>query len=343
MINLRDWGAKTWENWDHKRRVAFAVTFGIIILLVPFAGNFSVTSILDTPVASFQDVLVYPVGMFILMALGLNIVVGKSGLLDLGYVAFFAIGAYTDAILSTTTHLNSWEILPIGIGLAMVSGVILGLPTLRLRGDYLAIVTLGFGEIIRIVALNLTVTGGTNGIASIPNPPGFAGFKFDINHPQDFFWVVYGMILLVIWMIRRISTRRPGRAWEAIRQDEDVAMLMGVETLKYKIWAFSIGAAVAGAAGVIYASKVLVIAPNMFTFNVSVLILSCVVFGGMGNIWGVIAGGLLLAYIPERIRFITNARQLVFGLVLIVIMNLRPDGILPRKKREKVKIAKEGN
>jgi branched-chain amino acid transport system permease protein len=118
---------------------------------------------------------------------------------------------------------------------------------------------------------------------------------------------------------------------------------MGVETLKYKIWAFSIGAAVAGAAGVVYASKVLVIAPNMFTFNVSVLILSCVVFGGMGNIWGVIAGGLLLAYIPERIRFITNARQLVFGLVLIVIMNLRPDGILPRKKREKVKIAKEGN
>jgi branched-chain amino acid transport system permease protein len=281
--------------------------------------------------------------MFILMSLGLNIVVGKSGLLDLGYVAFFAIGAYTDAILSTTTHLNTWEILPIGIALAMISGVILGLPTLRLRGDYLAIVTLGFGEIIRIVALNMTVTGGTNGIASIPNPPGFAGLKFDIMHPQDFFWFVYAMILLVIWMIRRISTRRPGRAWEAIRQDEDVAMLMGVETLKYKIWAFSIGAAVGGAAGVIYASKVLVIAPNMFTFNVSVLILSCVVFGGMGNIWGVIVGGLLLAYIPERIRFITNARQLVFGLVLIIIMNVRPDGILPRKKREKAKLTKESN
>ena len=343
MINLRDWGAKTWEGWDAKRRRIFTVAVLALITLTPFAGNFSLTKILDTPTASFQDVLVYPVGMFILMALGLNIVVGKSGLLDLGYVAFFAIGAYTDAILSTTTKLNTWEILPIGIALAMVSGVILGLPTLRLRGDYLAIVTLGFGEIIRIVALNMTITGGTNGIASIPNPPAIAGLKFDIMHPVNFFWFVYIMILLVIWMIRRISTRRPGRAWEAIRQDEDVAMLMAVPTLKYKIWAFSIGAAVGGAAGVIFASKVLVIAPNMFTFNISVLILSCVVFGGMGNIWGVIVGGLLLAYIPERIRFITNARQLVFGLVLIVIMNVRPDGILPRKKREKAKALKEGN
>ena len=343
MINLRDWGAKTWEGWDAKRRRIFTVAVLALITLTPFAGNFSLTKILDTPTASFQDVLVYPVGMFILMALGLNIVVGKSGLLDLGYVAFFAIGAYTDAILSTTTKLNTWEILPIGIALAMISGVILGLPTLRLRGDYLAIVTLGFGEIIRIVALNMTITGGTNGIASIPNPPAIAGLKFDIMHPVNFFWFVYIMILLVIWMIRRISTRRPGRAWEAIRQDEDVAMLMGVPTLKYKIWAFSIGAAVGGAAGVIFASKVLVIAPNMFTFNISVLILSCVVFGGMGNIWGVIVGGLLLAYIPERIRFITNARQLVFGLVLIVIMNVRPDGILPRKKREKAKALKESN
>ena len=343
MINLRDWGAKTWEGWDAKRRRIFTVAVLALITLTPFTGNFSLTKILDTPTASFQDVLVYPVGMFILMALGLNIVVGKSGLLDLGYVAFFAIGAYTDAILSTTTKLNTWEILPIGIALAMVSGVILGLPTLRLRGDYLAIVTLGFGEIIRIVALNMTITGGTNGIASIPNPPAIAGLKFDIMHPVNFFWFIYIMILLVIWMIRRISTRRPGRAWEAIRQDEDVAMLMGVPTLKYKIWAFSIGAAVGGAAGVIFASKVLVIAPNMFTFNISVLILSCVVFGGMGNIWGVIVGGLLLAYIPERIRFITNARQLVFGLVLIVIMNVRPDGILPRKKREKAKALKEGN
>jgi len=336
-INLRDKGAALWEGWDRPRRTIFVISLIALVIVLPFAANFGITSVLDTPVASFQDVLIYPVGMFVLMALGLNIVVGKSGLLDLGYVAFFAIGAYTQAILGTKTHLNAWEILPIGMGLAMLSGVLLGLPTLRLRGDYLAIVTLGFGEIVRIVTLNISITGGTNGIARIPAPPAIGGLQFDIMHPVNYFWLVLGMILLVIWMIRRLSVRRPGRAWEAIRQDEDVAMLMGVPTLRYKIWSFSIGAAVGGAAGVIYAAKVMVIAPQMFTFNVSVLILSCIVFGGMGNMWGVVFGGVLLAYIPERIRFITNARQLVFGIVLVVIMNLRPDGLLPRKKREKIK------
>ena len=144
------------------------------------------------------------------------------------------------------------------------------------------------------------------------------------------------MILLVIWMVRRFSVRRPGRAWEAIRQDEDVAMLMGVATLKYKIWSFVIGAAIGGAAGVIFASNSMYVAPDMFTFNISILVLSCVVFGGMGNIWGVIVGGVILAYLPERIRFISDARQLVFGLALVIIMNVRPDGLLPRKKREKI-------
>jgi branched-chain amino acid transport system permease protein len=149
------------------------------------------------------------------------------------------------------------------------------------------------------------------------------------------------MILLTIWMIRRLSVRRPGRAWEAIRQDEDAAELMGVPTLKYKIWSFTLGAAIGGAAGVLYASKNLVIAPEMFTLNLSIMILACVVFGGMGNIWGVILGAVLLSYIPERIRFISDARMLIFGLVLIIMMNLRPDGLLPRKKREKIKSDKK--
>ena len=340
MINLRDKGAELWEGWNRPKRTVFVLALIGFVMFMPFLGNFSFTSILDTPIASYQDVLVYPIGMFVLMGLGLNIVVGKSGLLDLGYVAFFAIGAYTQAILGTRTHLNAWEILPIGMGLAMLSGVLLGLPTLRLRGDYLAIVTLGFGEIVRIVTLNISITGGTNGIARIPSPPAIADLKFDIMHPVNYFWLVFAMILLVIWMIRRLSVRRPGRAWEAIRQDEDVAMLMGIPTLRYKIWSFSIGAAVGGAAGVIYAAKVLVIAPQMFTFNVSVLILSCIVFGGMGNMWGVVFGGIILAYLPERIRFITNARQLVFGITLVTIMNIRPDGLLPRKKREKLKAKK---
>jgi branched-chain amino acid transport system permease protein len=238
--------------------------------------------------------------------------------------------------MSTTLGWNTWEIMPFGIGFAMLSGVLLGLPALRLRGDYLAIITLGFGEIVRIVALNLSATGGSEGIPGIPNPPAVLGFKFDLMHPQDFFWLVLFMILLVIWMIRRFTVRRPGRAWEAIRQDEDVAALMGVNTLVYKLWSFVIGAAVGGAAGVLYASKVMVISPDMFKFDVSILILACVVFGGIGNIWGVILGASILAYLPERIRFISDARQLVFGLVLIIMMNLRPDGLLPRKKREKI-------
>jgi len=308
----------------------------VLVGLLPFAASWGPTSFLNTPITSFQNVLVYPVGMFILMALGLNIVVGKSGLLDLGYVAFFAIGAYTQGILSTLYGWNTWEIMPFGIGFAMVAGVILGLPALRLRGDYLAIITLGFGEIIRIVAINLSITGGPNGIPGIPNPPSIFGLKFDLMHPQIYFWLVLAMILLVVWMVRRFTVRRPGRAWEAIRQDEDVAALMGVNTLIYKLWSFVIGAAVGGAAGVLYASKVAVISPDMFKFDVSILILACVVFGGIGNIWGVIMGAAILAYLPERIRFISEARQLVFGAVLILMMNMRPDGLLPRKKREKI-------
>jgi branched-chain amino acid transport system permease protein len=341
MINLRDKGAQLWEGWNRPKRVTFAVIAVAMVGLLPFGGDFSFTSILNTPVSSYQSVLVYPVGMFVLMALGLNIVVGKSGLLDLGYVAFFAIGGYTAGILGIHTHLNTWEILPIGMGMAMIAGVLLGLPTLRLRGDYLAIVTLGFGEIVRIVALNTQSIGASTGIPSIPTPPRTFGLKFDIVHNNSYFWVVLTLILLVIWMIRRFTVRRPGRAWEAIRQDEDVAILMGVPILRYKVWSFSIGAAIGGAAGVIFASKTQYVAPNMFTFNVSVLILSCVVFGGMGNIWGVIVGGVILAYLPERIRFISNARQLVFGIALVVIMNVRPDGLLPRKKREKLGAVKE--
>jgi branched-chain amino acid transport system permease protein len=319
-FNLRDKGADLWDSSPKPVRVAIASSAMIFAICLPFMGG----TFLNTPISSYEAVLVYPVGLFVLMALGLNIVVGKSGLLDLGYVAFFAIGAYTMAILGTTTSLNFWEIMPIGIGLAMLSGVILGLPTLRLRGDYLAIVTLGFGEI-----------GGPNGIANIPTPPKFLSLEYTLQNQKAYYWTVLFLIFIVIWMIRRLSSRRPGRAWESIRQDEDVADLMGVRTLKYKIWAFAIGAAIGGAGGVVFAAKSMFVAPEMFTLNTSILILACVVFGGMGNIWGVITGAVILAYLPERIRFISDARLLIFGLVLVIMMNVRADGILPRKKREK--------
>jgi len=338
-FNLRDFGAGIWERANHPQRVAIALSSIFLVSLLPFAGG----SFLATPIAAYDAVLVYPVAIFVLMSLGLNIVVGKSGMLDLGYVAFFAIGAYTMGFLGINTGLNTWEIMPIGIGLAMFAGVLLGIPTLRLRGDYLAIVTLGFGEIIRIVALNVSWTNGPNGISGIPMPPDLGPIKFRLDDQKGFYWFVLIMILLTIWMVRRLSVRRPGRAWEAIRQDEDAAELMGVPTFKYKMWSFTLGAAIGGAAGVLYGSKNLFVAPEMFTLNVSILILACVVFGGIGNIWGVIVGGVILGYLPDRIRFISDARLLVFGLVLIIVMNFRPDGLLPRKKREKALTKKGAN
>jgi branched-chain amino acid transport system permease protein len=245
-------------------------------------------------------------------------------------------------ILGVRYGWNTWEVMPVGILLAMFAGLLLGFPTLRLRGDYLAIVTMGFGEIIRIIALNwASLTNGPNGIAGVPMPPPIFGQQFDLINQKLFFWVVLVMILLTIWMIRRLTVRRPGRAWEAIRQDEDAAELMGVRALRYKIWSFTLGASVGGAAGVLFASKNLFISPEQFKLNVSVLILACVVFGGIGNIWGVILGAVVLGYLPDRIRFISDARMLVFGLVLVFVMNFRPDGLLPRKKREKALVKKE--
>lgn len=332
MINLRDRGAAMWESSSRWQRRILVATVIIVIYVMPFLNN----PLLNTPGSLYQSVLFYPVGMFILLALGLNVVVGKSGLLDLGFVAFFAIGAYTMGILGTRTSLNFFEILPIAMGLAMISGVLLGAPALRLRGDYLAIVTLGFGEIVRIIAVNEESIGGARGIAGIPTPPSILGMKFEILNPKPYYWLLVTMTLLAYWAIRRMAVRRPGRAWDAIRQDDDVAQLMGVPTFKYKVWAFVLGAAVGGAGGCLYASQILSIVPDQFNLNVSILVLACVVFGGIGNPYGVMVGAMILAYLPERIRFLTQPRQLVFGIVLVLIMNLRPDGLLPRKKREKL-------
>ena len=208
MLNIRDRAAGVWDRMNRVQRTIFAIIVIGLTALLPYAAEFPLTSFLNTPITSYQATLVYPIAMFVLMALGLNIVVGKSGLLDLGYVAFFAIGAYTMAILGTTTGLNTWEILPIGIFFAMCSGLLLGLPALRLRGDYLAIVTLGFGEIVRIVALNLKQTGGPNGVVGIPNPPPIFGQKFELEDHAAYFWVTLALILLVIWMVRRFKIGR---------------------------------------------------------------------------------------------------------------------------------------
>ena len=252
MINLRDWGAELWDKSGRITRVLIAIGAIALAASLPFLGG----TFLNTPVAEYESVLVFPIAIFVIMALGLNIVIGKSGLLDLGYVAFFAIGAYTMGLLGTKTGLNSWEILPIGIAMAMFAGLILGVPALRLRGDYLAIITLGFGEIVRITALNLNSIGGANGIIGIPTPPTIFGLEYTFDNHRLYYWTFLIIILLTIWMIRRLSVRRGGRAWESIRQDEDAAELMGVPTFKYKICAFILSAT-------LYPSKICVKVLNL--------------------------------------------------------------------------------
>jgi branched-chain amino acid transport system permease protein len=330
-FNLRDAFGDRWEKSTPVQRVIFRIIVIALFYALPFLNN----PIIDTPQTSFRSILFYPLIMFSLMAVGLNVVVGKSGILDLGYVAFFAIGAYTQAMLGLKTSLTFWEILPCAMGFAMLAGVILGLPALRLRGDYLAIITLGFGEIVRIIAVNTSAIGGAGGLTGIPGPVLF-GYEFTVVDSRPYYWLTLTMLLLVIWGVLRLTHRKPGRAWEAIREDEDVAEFMGVSTLKYKLWAFVIGGAVGGAAGATFASNVRSIQPDMFTLNLSIMILACVVFGGMGNIWGVIFGAVLLGYMPEKLRFLSDTRIIFFGLLMVVMMNIRPNGLIPRKKREKI-------
>lgn len=329
-INLRDRFGDWWDDATVVQKTVFRVVLIGFFYALPLLNN----PVIDTPETSFSSVLFYPLIMFSLMAVGLNVVVGKSGILDLGYVAFFAIGAYTHALMSIHTKLNFWEIVPFAMAFAMLAGVILGLPALRLRGDYLAIITLGFGEIVRIIAINTDAIGGAMGITGIPGPTSIFGIEFTVMDPRPYYWLTLTFLLLVIWGVLRLTKRKPGRAWEAIREDEDVAEFMGVATLKYKLWAFIIGGAVGGLAGAIYASQIRSIQPELFTLNLSIMILATVVLGGMGNIWGVILGAVLLGYIPEKLRFLSDYRIIFFGLLMVVMMNLRPNGLLPRKKRE---------
>jgi branched-chain amino acid transport system permease protein len=325
---------RAWDGLPRPARwgLAAAVVVGIYIL-----PNFH-PPVINTPGSDFASVLFFPIGIYVLAALGLNVVVGLAGLLDLGYVAFLAIGAYTMALLGTRAHWSFWEILPVGVLFAALSGLLLGAPTLRLRGDYLAIVTLGFGEIIHNTANNLNSIGGPRGISNIPHPPSIntplAHIRYAILDPKPYYWLVLTFIILVILAVRRLERSRVGRAWTAIREDEDAAELMGVPTFKFKLWAFAIGASVGGLAGVLFATKVISITPDNFVFEFSILFLAAVVLGGSGNQAGVILGAVVVGYLPERFRSFENTRYLWFGAVLVVMMIFRPQGLLPAKRRE---------
>ena len=269
-------------------------------------------------------------GLYALLALGLNIVVGFTGLLHLGYAAFFAIGAYTYALLNLHFHFPFWLGLFPAAVVAGLCGVLLGVPAMRVRGDYLAIVTLGFGEIVRIAFTNLDRwTGGPNGLLGIAHPtlwvPGRGLYDFGVAS-LPYYYLVVGAAAVVTAICLRMSRSRVGRAWVAIREDELAAACSGIDTFQLKLLAQGCGAAIAGVAGAIFAAKQGTVTPDSFDFILSVMILAMVVLGGLGSVPGAIVGALILGTLPELMRGFEQYRMLLFGLVMICMMRLRPQG-----------------
>ena len=300
---------------------------------------------------SFGTTVVFNVGYYILLTLGLSVVVGLAGLLDLGYIAFFMLGSYATALMTQSgspdqfhiVEWTPWASIPFAILVAMLAGFALGVPTLRLRGDYLAIVTLGFHEIVRQAANNLEITNGSRGIAAIPRPEIF-GFEFGLDPANYWRFLCIPAILLAVLMIRHLDASRVGRYWAAIREDEVAAAAMGVPVTKMKVLAFVIGASTSGIAGWIFSVKSGYIAPNSFPLLESILVLSAVVLGGLGSIAGAVLGAILVEGVPSVIQEkapsgkvlgfdIETGRIAVFGLLLIVVMIYRPGGLLAAKRR----------
>ena len=345
-----------------RKRAWFGVALvAVTLLLLPFALSHAGTAWVR--IANFAL-------LYVLLALGLNIVVGFAGLLDLGYIAFYAVGAYVYALLASPhfgLHLPIWAILPIGAAVAALFGVMLGAPTLKLRGDYLAIVTLGFGEIVRIFLNNLSqpvnITRGPQGIAGI-DPVRLGALDFSrsdsvlgvvVSGPMKYYYLLLGLMLVIILVNVRLQDSRIGRAWEAIREDEIAARAMGIDTTGMKLLAFAMGASFGGVAGGMFSAIQGFISPESFVLVESVMVVSMVVLGGMGNIAGVILGAVLLAFVPEILRWTVEPaqralfgrmlvepeviRMLIFGLALVLVMLFRPAGLLPSavRKRELTK------
>ncbi|MEO8598640.1 MAG: high-affinity branched-chain amino acid ABC transporter permease LivM [bacterium] len=288
--------------------------------------------------------------IYIVLGLGLNIVVGFAGLLDLGYVAFYAVGAYTYALLNQYFGMTFWECLPLAAGMSALFGFLLGFPVLRLRGDYLAIVTLGFGEIIRLLLNNLTsLTGGPDGVSGIPKPTVFGiemvrsasveggttfhellGIPYEGGHMVIFLYFMALLLVLFTYFVTSRLIRMPmGRAWEALREDEIACRSLGINPTRVKLSAFTLGAAFAGLAGSFFAARQGLVTPESFTFIESALILAIVVLGGMGSQVGVILAAILLTVLPELARSFAEYRMLFFGLVMVLMMMWRPQGLLP--------------
>jgi branched-chain amino acid transport system permease protein len=311
------------------------IGLGILVLLI-----------LPVLMRTYLSEVIDNVGLYVLMGLGLNIVVGFAGLLDLGYVAFFAIGAYTMALLTPSefglANLSFWTALPFSVLAAVMMGIVLGVPVLRMRGDYLAIVTMGFGEIVRILVLSdflAPVLGGAQGILKVPNPSVGA---LEIVKPEHLYYLILAGCLLALFISWRLRDARLGRQWMALREDEDVAEAMGINLVKTKLLAFAIGAGFSGLSGAIFAAKLGSIFPHSFKLEVSIYVLCLIIVGGMGSIPGVIVGALFIMGLPELLREFAEYRMLLYGALLIVMMIARPEGLWPSEARKRELRAAEG-
>ena len=357
--------ARRWTGLKRDPRMVWAayLVFAALLLVLPFAADWALGR-------TWVRILGFAL-LYIMLALGLNIVVGFAGLLDLGYVAFFAVGAYLYALLASPhfgIHLPFWVLLPLGAAITCVFGVLLGAPTLRLRGDYLAIVTLGFGEIIRIFLNNLNapinITNGPQGVNLI-DPIKIGGVSlaqthtlFELSFPAvyNYYYLFLVLALAVIFVSIRLESSRIGRAWVAIREDEVAAEAMGINTRNVKLLAFAMGASFGGVSGGLFAGFQGFVSPESFTLIESIMILCMVVLGGMGHIPGVVLGAVLLVVLPEALRYLgplqqalfgrvladpADLRLLVFGLALILVMLLRPSGLWPSTTRRRELTAKD--
>ncbi len=333
-------------------RLAVLVVLVMLVYLLPIINPPGLTTV-DSDFAS----VLFSMAMYAIIAVGLNIVIGYAGLLDLGYVGFFAVGAFTVAVLGSAHGHIPWLLcVPAAIAVTMISGVLLGAPTLRVRGDYLAIVTLGFGEIIRLVLVNTSWLGGAAGISNLPTPPSVSLFsiphlvwngavplvdptasstflKFSVTDATPYYWLALSVLLVILFLDWLMQNSRVGRSWEATREDEDAAELMGVPTFRFKLLAFAMGAAIGGLSGTLFAARQGFVNPDNFTIIYSSLFVAMVVVGGQGNRWGVVAAAALLIWLPERFRFLSDARYLLFGIALILLAVFRPQGLLPPRRR----------
>ena len=325
-----------WNDLARPVQWAWMLIVVAIAFALPYLNFFPLT----TEPGNDWPITCATMAVYALVAVGLKIVIGYAGRLDLGYVAFFAVGSYTAAMFtspdSPLAKIPYLWTLPIAIAITMFFGVLLGVPTLRLRGDYLAIVTLGFGEIVRILATIIPAMKGQVGFQNVGRPPGTEpnGVPiFSISNGIPWYWLTLGVIIIVLLLVGNLERSRVGRAWVAIREDEDAAEIMGVPTFKYKVWAFAMGAGVGGLSGALFAGQIGFVNNQKFDVQTSILFVAAVVLGGAGNKVGALLGGSIVAYLPLRFTAIADWKYLIFGVVLIVMMIFRSQGLIPAKMR----------